>query len=126
MAIERSRLGQGNQTRDLPDDSEPVPDIAIVQSPLRRYLEHHPYPEDIFWLIEYSNTTLAKDLGEKRQIYAEAGIQEYWVSDLKNLQLKVFRDLVNGSYQTELTLTQGKIAPVSFQDIEIDVRRLFS
>ncbi len=110
----------------LPDDSEPVPDIAIVQFPLRRYLDHHPYPEDIFWLIEYSNSTLAKDLGAKKQVYAAAGIREYWVVDLKNAQLKVFRDLANGDYQTELTLVEGVVAPLSFQDIAVDVRRLFS
>lgn len=110
----------------LPDNSEPVPDITIVQPPLRRYLDHHPYPENIFWLIEYSDTTLAKDLGVKKQVYAEAGIQEYWVVDLKNTQLKVFRDLVNNLYQTELTLTDKTISPLFFQDVAVDVRRLFS
>lgn len=110
----------------LPNNSEPVPDIAIVQPPLRRYLDHHPYPADIFLLIEYSNTTLATDLGKKKQIYAEAGIQEYWVSDLKNSQLQVFRDLVEGCYQTEQTLIEGTISPLSFQDVVVDVRRLFS
>ena len=110
----------------LPHDSEPVPDIAIVKPPLRGYLEHHPYPADIFWLIEYSNTTLAKDLGKKKQIYAAAGIQEYWVSDFKNSQLKVFRDGLQGKYQTELTLVEGIISPLSFPDVAIDVCRLFS
>ncbi|MDY6940395.1 MAG: Uma2 family endonuclease [Cyanobacteriota bacterium] len=109
----------------LPNNSEPIPDIAIVKPPLRRYLEHHPYPEDIFWLIEYSNTTLAKDLGEKKQVYAEAGIGEYWVVDLQNLQLKVFRDVSEGDYRTELTRVDGTISPVSFPDVAIDVERLF-
>ena len=66
-----------------------------MQPPLRRYLKHHPYPEDIFWLIEYSDSTLAKDLSEKKQLYAEAGIQEYWIADLKNSQLRVFRKVEN-------------------------------
>ncbi|NEP13431.1 MAG: Uma2 family endonuclease [Symploca sp. SIO2C1] len=110
----------------LPYNSEPVPDIAIVKPPLRGYLAHHPYPTDIFWLIEYSNTTLVKDLGKKKQIYAAAGIQEYWVSDLKNSQLKVFRDQLQGNYQTELTLLEGIISPLSFPDVAIDVCRLFS
>ena len=46
----------------LPDASEPEPDVAIVQAFEDEYLEHHPYPQNIFWLIEYSNTTLKKDL----------------------------------------------------------------
>lgn len=110
----------------LPNNSEPVPDVAIVQPTLRRYIDHHPYPSDIFWLIEYSSTTLAQDLGEKKQVYAEVGIQEYWVSDLRNLQLKVFRDWVDGNYQTELTLTTGSISPLTFPEVVVNVRRLFS
>lgn len=110
----------------LPDDSEPVPDVAVVRSPLRRYLSHHPLPADIFWIVEYSQTSLPKDLGLKKQIYAAAGIQEYWVSDLKNARLKVFRDLENGAYQTELTLVEGTAAPLAFPDVAVDVRRLFS
>ncbi|MDX2213553.1 MAG: Uma2 family endonuclease [Oculatellaceae cyanobacterium bins.114] len=93
---------------------------------MRRYLDHHPYPEDIFWLVEYSNATLAKDLGQKKQVYAKVGIQEYWVVDLKHAQLKVFRELDNGDYQTELVLIQGTVSPLSFQDVVVDVRRLFS
>jgi len=110
----------------LADHSEPVPDIAIVQPPLRRYLQHHPYPIDIFWLIEYSHTTLAKDLGKKKQIYADVGIPDYWISDLKNSQLRVFRDPLEGNYQTELPLVDGLISPLAFPDVAIEVRRLFS
>ena len=110
----------------LPDNSEPIPDIAIVQPPLRRYLEHHPYPDDIFWLIEYSDTTLAKDLGAKKRIYAEAGIREYWISDLKNSQLHIFRELEDGDYKTQQILTDGTVSPLAFEDIAITVRRLFS
>ena len=63
-------------------DSEPEPDIAIVRLPESRYDEHHPYPEDIYWLVEVANTSLKKDLELKKSIYAAANIQEYWVLDL--------------------------------------------
>jgi Uma2 family endonuclease len=126
----RRLLGERVSVREgkpitLPDDSEPIPDVAIVHPPLERYLQHHPYPEDIFWLIEYSNATLAKDLGEKKEAYAEAGIAEYWVVNLKKGQLKVFRDLAEGVYQSELTLTEGEISAIAFQDVPIRVNRLF-
>ncbi|WP_416336956.1 Uma2 family endonuclease [Crocosphaera sp. UHCC 0190] len=49
-------------------DSEPEPDIAVVRSPYTLYLNHHPYPEDIYWLIEVSDSTLGKDLGIKNRI----------------------------------------------------------
>jgi Uma2 family endonuclease len=127
----RTLLGNRAKVRDakpitLPNQSEPAPDLAIAK-PLRTvYLERHPYPDDIFWIIEFSSATLNKDLGPKKEIYAEAGIQEYWVVNLKSSQLKVFRDLVNGRYTTELTLETGTITPFAFPDIQIEVRRLMN
>lgn len=64
-------------------DSEPEPDIVIVRLPSSIYHAHHPYPEDVFWLIEYSDSSLKKDLEVKTQTYAAAGIREYWVINLK-------------------------------------------
>jgi Uma2 family endonuclease len=125
----RILLGERVKIRDakpvtLPNNSEPVPDVAIVKPLGEVYLEHHPYPEDIFWVIEFSNATLSKDLGEKKEIYAEAGIVEYWVVNLKTPQLQVFRDIENGQYTTELTLTTGTIAPLAFPDVFVRVERL--
>ncbi len=109
----------------IPDSaSEPEPDIAIVQPLGREYLQHHPYPENIFWLIEFSNTSLAKDLDIKRKAYATAEIPEYWVMNLKARQLKVFRDPVNGDYASESTLTTGEIRPLAFPDVVVSVQRL--
>jgi hypothetical protein len=51
--------------------SKPEPDIAIVQRLGRQYRQHHPYPDNIFWVIEYAQTSLSKDLDEKKRLYAE-------------------------------------------------------
>jgi len=107
------------------NNSEPEPDLAIVAPLGREYLQHHPYPENIFWLIEFSNTSLEKDLTTKRKTYATAGIREYWVRDLQHEQLKVFRDPTDGDYTSEMTLTTGKISPVAFPDVIVSVERLF-
>jgi Uma2 family endonuclease len=127
----RVLLGDRVKIRDakpvtLPNDSEPEPDIAVVKPLGKLYLEHHPYPDDIFWLIEFSQTTLSKDLGRKKLIYAEVGIKEYWVVNLNKTQLSVFRDLVDGKYTTELTLTEGAIAPSAFPDIQIQVAKVLT
>jgi len=110
----------------LPNHSEPEPDIAIVQPLGREYLNHHPYPENIFWVIEYSNSSLSKDLEIKRKIYAEVGIREYWIVNLKKLELIVFREPHNGDYISEVTLTAGTIAPLAFPEIEISVDRILN
>ena len=74
--------------------------------------------------IECSQATLTKDLTEKKDLYAEAGIQEYWVIDLQHHQLIVFKDLQNDSYTTEDTLTTGIISPLSFPDVQVSVIEL--
>ncbi|MCL1469164.1 Uma2 family endonuclease [Argonema antarcticum] len=110
----------------LPNNSEPEPDIAIVQRLGREYLEHHPLPENIFWLIEYSDSTLNKDLDTKSKVYAEAGIPEYWVVNLKKRQLVVFRDPQDGEYASKTTLTVGTIYPLAFPDVAVLVDSIVS
>jgi Uma2 family endonuclease len=110
----------------LPNDSEPEPDIAIVQPLGREYRQHHPYPENIFWLIEYANSSLEKDLETKSKVYAEAGILEYWVVNLKKLYLVVFREILAGEYATKLTLTGGTIQPLAFPDVSVVVEQIIN
>ncbi|NET48770.1 MAG: Uma2 family endonuclease [Merismopedia sp. SIO2A8] len=101
--------------------SEPQPDIAIARLPDTQYLQHHPYPDDIYWLIEVSDTTLAYDLSTKKDIYAAAGIQEYWVINVGKRELMVFTNLQNGQFLNEQTLSEGMISPIAFPELSIDV-----
>ncbi|MBI4783043.1 MAG: Uma2 family endonuclease [Oscillatoriophycideae cyanobacterium NC_groundwater_1537_Pr4_S-0.65um_50_18] len=91
---------------------------------LYTYLEHHPYPENIFWLIEFSDSSLTKDLEDKAKVYAEADIQEYWVVNLRKMQLIVFRLPEDSAYTSKQTLTSGLISPLAFQDVEVSIDRL--
>ncbi len=91
---------------------------------MKRYLQHHPYPTDIFWLMEYANTSLEKDLQLKRKIYASANIPEYWVVNLKTQELLVFRDPADGDYRSQTTMTSGILCPVSFPTVQVAVTRL--
>jgi Uma2 family endonuclease len=110
----------------LPDNSEPEPDIAIVRNLSTRYRDRHPHPEDIFWLIEIADSTLAKDLGLKKDNYAEAGIEEYWVLNLQESVLVVFRDLINSEYRSTTNFTSGLISPLAFPNISIDIQQLLA
>lgn len=127
----RSLLGSRAKIREakpitlLGSDSEPEPDIAIVAPhSIEVYLQHHPYPEDIFWLVEFSNSSLTKDLETKSRIYAAAKILEYWVINLQMMKLVVFRSPINGEYESQQTLEAGYIVPLAFPDISIAVNRL--
>lgn len=107
-------------------DSEPEPDIAIVKLPWSEYSKHHPYAQDIFWLIEISDSTLDKDLTAKQKIYGEAGIAEYWVLDLKNIKVIVFREPNPTGYSHKREYNQGIIKPLAFPDLEIPLAKIFS
>lgn len=110
----------------LPNNSEPEPDIAIVRTRSTLYRDRHPYPEDIFWLIEIANSTLTKDLGIKKDLYAATGIEEYWVMNLSELELIVFRDLTPSGYQSKTSFTSGMISPLAFPDLSIYIQQLFA
>ena len=106
------------------DNSEPEPDIAIVRLPKTIYAQRHPYPQDIYWLIEVSKRTLVKDLNDKSKTYARNGIPEYWIIDLVNQKLIVHTDPRNNNYQQVNEYTTGNISPVAFPQIEIALKQL--
>ena len=106
------------------DNSEPEPDIAIVRLPNDIYKLHHPYPQDIHWLIEVSNRTIEKDTKEKTVIYARNGIPEYWVIDLPHNKVWVFtQPNLQGYLKTE-EFTTGNVSPLAFPNIAIAVKNL--
>ena len=72
----------------LSDISEPEPDLAVVAGGPRDWKDH---PTTCELLVDISDTTLTYDLDQKRQLYAQALIPEYWVVDLVNRQLIVHR-----------------------------------
>ena len=127
----RALLGDRAQVREgkpitLSNQSEPEPDIAVVQPLAEVYLDHHPYPENCWLLIEYSYSSLAKDLEDKSQVYAAAGIQDYWVVNLRDRELVVFRSPQGKTYQQKTTLATGTIAPLAFPEIEVQVSQLMN
>ena len=121
---EQADIRQGKPITLPCSDSEPEPDIAVVQPLGREYRQHHPYPENIFWLIEFAHTSLSKDVEDKRKAYAMALISEYWVVNVNDPQLILFRHPVNGDYQTETVITTGMLSPLTFPAVGVSVQGL--
>ncbi|HTL31437.1 MAG TPA: Uma2 family endonuclease [Tepidisphaeraceae bacterium] len=71
-------------------NEEPEPDIAVVAGDIRDSIRYGR-PSSALLIVEVAGTTLAYDLGEKAEIYAAAGITEYWVLDLEGHCLVVHR-----------------------------------
>ncbi len=106
------------------DDSEPQPDLAVVRLPQAIYRHHHPLPEDIYFLIEISTSTLQFDLETKARIYARNNIIEYWIIDLKNKKLIIHTLPQGDSYQKILECRSGKVIAQAFPDVEIELSQL--
>ncbi len=70
--------------------TDPMPDLAVVRGSPRDYSAVHPRTAVL--VVEIADSSLAYDTGDKANLYAAGGINEYWVVDLVNRQLHVFRD----------------------------------
>jgi Uma2 family endonuclease len=106
--------------------SQPQPDLILAQLPDTLYDSKHPQPEDIYLLIEISYSTLSYDLNEKKQIYAKSNIEEYWIIDLENNRLIIFRYPQEEDYQDKLELNSGLVSCLTFPDIKLDIKRLLN
>jgi Uma2 family endonuclease len=72
-------------------ESEPQPDVACIPGTLRGNTGH---PTVAALIVEVADTTLFYDTTTKAELYATAGVADYWVLDLDGRQLHVFRDPV--------------------------------
>ena len=108
----------------LNDFSEPEPDIAVVQADALDYADHHPIVAEIYWVIEVASSSLQQDCEFKSQLYAEAGIPEYWVLDVIDRVLHIFREPTQTGYQSQVILPEDAIvAPLQFE-VQIPVREM--
>ena len=76
----------------LDEDSEPEPDLAVVPGSRRDHSRSHPSHPVL--IVEVAESSLAFDRGEKGSLYARAGIADYWILNLPDQVLEVYRDPV--------------------------------
>ena len=70
-------------------DSEPEPDISVIRGDTTALLDRHPGPDEVGLLVEVADTSLQRDRGWKKRIYAAAGIPAYWIVNLVERQVEV-------------------------------------
>jgi Uma2 family endonuclease len=75
----------------LPNNSEPEPDIVIARLRLDDYANSHPSPADIILVIEVADSSIKFDRDTKAPLYAAAGISEYWIVNLIDNRLEIYR-----------------------------------
>ncbi len=74
---------------NMGDISEPEPDISVIKGKIRDFNEAIPTSASL--LVEVADTSLLYDRSKKVSLYAKNGIQDYWILNLKDRRLEVYR-----------------------------------
>ena len=107
----------------LDESSEPQPDLAVLRP--RDYVESLPGPEDVLFLIEVSDTTLAYDRGVKLRLYARAGVREVWIADLEGERVERHTNPSGDLYRNvQLALRGENLTPEALPDLTVRVEGL--
>lgn len=78
--------------------NEPQPDIAVLTEVRTEYSRRHPRGDELVLIVEVADSSSRFDLTVKADLYARAGVPEYWVLDLQRRVLVIHR----GTERTEL------------------------
>lgn len=77
-------------------------------------------------LIEVADSTLHHDLNDKRDLFAEAGVPEYWVVDIPHRLLIAHLDQQQGRYRSIQTFDEHQnVRPQLIPEIQLAVATLF-
>lgn len=93
--------------------SEPEPDLVLVTGQVDDFAHRHPGPSDVVLVVEVAESSLEYDRGDKRRIYAEAGIGTYWIVNLVDRRIEVFSDPQGGDYASHHVAHPGESLTLS-------------
>jgi len=108
--------------------SEPQPDIAVLAGQPRDFA--HALPSTAALIVEVSLTTLAYDRARKAALYAQAGIEDYWIINLNAGQVEVHRkpgalaEETFGYAQVNIYQSGQAIAPLAMPNAAVAVADL--
>ena len=114
----------------LEGDTEPNPDVSVVVGSRSNYLDQHP--TTALLVIEVSDSTLRYDRKAKAGIYAGAGIADYWIINLPDRQIEVYRQPIPDPtgeldfvyHDVRLAKSSEVLNLVAFPEIRIQVAEL--
>jgi Uma2 family endonuclease len=125
MFLARSSDGRFNVSPQNPfnldERSQPQPDLCLFDTAVDT-LGHHPGPEFIFLVIEVADSTLRYDREDKCPAYAKNGVREFWLLNLDENVLEVYRDSDGECFRERRVLgPEESIAPLAFPDLLLKV-----
>jgi len=114
----------------LSEYDEPFPDLAVVSGSPRDYVSEHP--TTALLVVEVSEASLKTDREVKGSLYASAGIPEYWLLNLRERILEVYREpaadahaVYGAVYRWRQVYAAGEqLCPLCAPDAPLAVERL--
>src|SRR5262249_40947744 len=114
----------------LDEESAPEPDLCVVPGPRSEYRDGHPARPAL--VVEVADSSLELDRGQKASLYARAGIEDYWIVNLTDRVLEVYRDPTRDAsmsygwrYGSAVVLTPpSTITPLALPSVRIAVADL--
>ncbi|HEY3455641.1 MAG TPA: Uma2 family endonuclease [Bryobacteraceae bacterium] len=123
FGVERVRMQQPSEAAPAERErSLPEPDLAVLAEVKDEYRRRHPRGDELLLAIEVADTTVRYDATTKRDLYARAGVPEYWVLDIPGRRLIVHRGLMQGQFEQIDTLPESAV--VSAGGMQIPVSEL--
>lgn len=106
-------------------ESDPEPDVAVVKGSPRDFVRSQPSTAAL--VIEVASSSLEYDRTSKASLYAEAGIQDYWIVDLIERRLEVYRNPREGEtpslgfgYADRMVLEAGEsVSPLALPEARL-------
>lgn len=99
--------------------SVPEPDVMLVRGNRRDFVKRHPRPQDVGLVVEVADSSLGRDRGLKRRLYADAGVPHYWIANLVDNILESHSQPENGDYVKHRTLRRGDSVPLVLDGVEV-------
>ncbi len=108
---------RGHSSFAATEDSVPEPDVAVYTMELRTRL-----PREALLLVEVADTSLAKDRKIKTEIYAEAGVPEYWIANVRARRVEVHTRPGPDGYADVRTYSGDEVMrPLSLHPFELRI-----
>ena len=104
---------------ELEQYSAPQPDLTLVPVS-RRHAKRHPTPDEVFLIIKVSDSSLEYDREDKMRAYAATGIREFWILNLQDDVLEIYRQPEGPLYHERIIIpADGTASPLAFPDVNI-------
>ena len=118
---DRALVGVQGSIR-LDEYDEPQPDLYLLRPKDDFYASRHAGPGDIFLIIEVADSTLEYDQDVRMHLYADKGVLEYWIVNLRDESLIAYSDIDRDTYRTVRQLRRGEtLAPQLLPECRIPV-----